>query len=374
MGIFNTQARLLLGKREGVAGVAEPLTSADGDVRVRNVELSQFSTEYDDESSKYLTGDHTRDEAIAGVARGAIDFGIKFAPGRATLHMDGGDIDSVEMKLPYAKYLEAAGLARTDVIPETVDGVGKFIFRPQVSADSQTMTVALYDKETGSNGVGIEYSLAGAMSTLQISSEGAGKPYICNFSLSGKVNDCKEVAHGDFPVFVDENALSTLADKMLNTHIRITPVNQDGSAITGAKTQEFCVNQFTLDTGCNVAEIMCQQDNFGILHNTITTRDPRITINPLLEKLSDFNFWKAANSESVYKFELVSYANSDKDREFLKIVAPRVQLINPNGEDDNGFRRMGYTLRPLRNLQGALGVEREWDYEIHIGADNVVVE
>ena len=475
-GIFNTEQRLLRGHRETIPGEVEVLADSDGDVRVRSVELSTLEVEYDDTSSKYLTGDHTHDEAIAGVARATIDSSIKFAPGEFIFNPAGtpategivseytvtdagsdsnlsagtyalvettnfttdslagtgleleiiipgiigeteltitaggqdylvGDVITitvigvdtidtpmvlevsaitdtggtlVEGRLPYMKYLEAAGLVVTESEPtdeNTEDGYWQLV--PAIAGDSQTITTALYDIETGTGNVGIEYKIAGAMSTLTIDSESAGKPFMANFSMQGKVSDVSQVENVDIPTFDDDNALSTLADKMLNTFITITEINQDGSD-AGNTPVSFCVNKFGLDTGSTIAEIMCQADAYGIKHYTITQRDPRVTIDPLLVKLTDFNFWSALNSEKVYKLEIISYEDATKTKVFLSIEVPIAQIVEASGSDDNGFRRNALTLRPLRNKQapltGATGVvTRENDYIIKIGSVNTTV-
>jgi len=369
---FNTESRLLLGKREAVAGVAETLTSADGDVRVRTVELSNLTVEYDDESSKYLTGDHTRDEAIAGIARGSIDFGIKMAVGEF-VYATSGVATPKTPKLPYKKYMESAGFTVSAVNPtdySTEDGY--WLFSPEKEADEQTSTIALYDIETGATGKGIEYKLAGCVGTFTLGVESTGKPFMGQFSMQGKVSDVREVDHASLPSFDDGKALSTLADPMLNTIVRLTEVNRDGSAIVGATPYNLCLNAFSIDGGLTVAEIQCQSDAYGIKNNVITMRDPRISMSPMLATISEFNFWSAMNDMKVYKVEILAYKDAAKTKPAIQIIAPRCQLLSTNGADDNGFRRQEYVLRPMRNLQGATALEKQHDYTIKIYGVNTL--
>lgn len=372
MATFNTESRLLLGKREAVAGVAETLTSSDGDVRVRTVELSTLQVEFDDESSKYLTGDHTHDEAIAGIARGTIDFSIKMAMGEMVFATSGATTSTP--KLPYKKYLESAGLT-VSASPSTDYAVedGYWLLSPEKEADELTSTIALYDIETGSTGKGIEYKLAGCMGTFQLNVEGTGKPFMGQFSMQGKVSDVANVAHANLPTFDDDACLSTIADPMLNTIVRITEVNQDGSAKVGATPYSMCLNKFGLDGGITVAEIQCQSDQYGIKNNVITTRDPRITCSPMLVSITDFDFWSAMDDMKTYKLEILAYRDPAKTKLGLSVIAPRCQLIQANGADDNGFRRQDMTFRPLRNLQGANALEKQHDYQIKIYGVNTLV-
>lgn len=371
MGTFNSESRLLLGKRESVAGVAETLASSDGDVRVRTVELSTLEVEFDDLSSKYLTGDHTHDEAIAGIARGTIDFSIKMAMGEMTFATSGAVTSTP--KLPYKKYLESAGLS-VSAVPSTSYGsdAGYWLLTPEKEADELTSTIALYDIETGSNNKGIEYKLAGCVGSFQLNVDGTGKPFMGQFSMQGKVSDVSSVAHGNLPTFDDDNVLSTIADPMLNTIIRITKVNNDGSAILGETPYSMCVNKFGIDGGITVAEIQCQSDQYGIDHNVITARDPRITLSPMLVSIDDFDFFSAMDDINIYKLEVLAYRDAAKTKLALTVTAPRCQLVTATGSDDNGFRRQDFTFRPLRNLQGANATQKQWDYSIKIyGVDTL---
>jgi len=373
MGIFNTESRLLLGKREATAGTAETLASSDGDVRVRSVELSTLQVEFDDESSKYLTGDHTGDESIAGVARGVIDFTIKMAMGEMTFATSGATTSTP--KLPYSKYLESAGFT-VSAVPATSYGsnTGYWELYPEKEADELTSTIALYDIETGATGVGIEYKLAGCVGgSFKLGVESTGKPFMGSFSMQGKVSDVANVAHANIPTFDDDAVLSTLADPMLNTIVRITEVNQDGSTKVGSTAYNMCLSSFEIDSGLTTAEIMCQSDAYGIKNNVITKRSPRISCSPQLSSLNDFNFWTSMTGMKVYKFEVIAYKDVAKTIPVLSVIAPRCQLIQANGSDDNGFRRLDAIFKPMRNLQGATARDKQHDYKIRIYGVNTLL-
>jgi len=340
MSVFMTENRLLGGLRETVAGTTEAITSGDYDVRARNVELGSLTVEFDNESSKFATGDHTRDEAIAGVTKGEISFDIKLAPGEFDTVTSAGS-------LQYDKYLEGAGL-----ISEYVgDGVtpGKYVFTPGKAGDVNTCTIGLVDVESGSSPKTIEYKLGGAMSSLTIGVEGAGKPIIANLGFSGKIAGVSELSAT--PVYSDSDALSSIADKFFNYTVRVTDLSDDS-------TEEFCINSFSLESGASLNSLMCQSDASGILYDSITSRDPRITINPLLKSLTDWNFWSAINGEGVYKLEILG--------DQIEIVVPRGQFISPSISDDGGYLRNELVMRPLRNVEGTTQASKEAVYSISI--------
>jgi len=340
MSVFITENRLLGGERELVAGTAVALSASSYDVRARNVELGSLTVEFDDESSKFATGDHTRDEAIAGITKGEISFDLKLAPGEFDLSESTG-------KLSYDKYLEGAGLIK-EYVGDNVSA-GKYVFTPGRTGDTNTCTIGLVDIESGSTPKTIQYLIAGAMSSLTIGTEGTGKPIMANLGFSGKISSVSELA--SVPVYSDSDAMSSIADKFFNYTVKITDLSD-------STFEEFCVNSFSLDTGSTISSLNCQADNSGILYDTITSRDPKITINPLLKNLTDFDFWGAINGEKVYKLEILG----DK----IEIVVPRGQFISPSITDDNGFLRNELVLRPLRNVDGADQAEKEATYSITI--------
>ncbi len=85
---------------------------------------------------------------------------------------------------------------------------------------------------------GIAYQIAGAMSTLTVDVEGTGKPYKANFSLQGKIDGVSELT-GALPVYDDDSALGTIADKFFNVTITVTNLET-------LDANTFCVNSLYL--------------------------------------------------------------------------------------------------------------------------------
>ncbi len=420
--LFDSMNRILLGKKETTFGTPVALTTADANVRIRNLELSSLTVEYDDESSKYLDGTLTHDMATAGIARGSIDGELKISQGEF-YYTSAGVFQSGN--LPYDKYLNAGGLKVTTVNPTSLSASdGYWEFAPNNSEICSTMSVAILDVTScGTNPSAVQYQLGGAMAkSMTIESESAGKPYMLKFSLDGKVVDVYEVEGVNIPEFSEADGISTIADKMLDTTIRITQLNADGTTVVpvavstfasngttplvckdingvtvtvydqgqrmqvyatsggapikaydatgkqivtynGKVSNEFCSNKFTLDTAPTLGEIQCQKDSSGLLGFKIVSRDERITIDPLLEKVSDFDFWGAMTSEKPYKLEILGRQ--------LSIVVPYAQVITSEGSDDNGVRRQSLVMRPLKNLLGATKDAKQAVYTIKITGKNI---
>lgn len=432
MPVFNSESRLIGGKREAVSGDAETLTTPDFNVRMTGVELTGLEVEQS-EDNKVLTGDHTQSESTAGVARASLDMSIKYAVG---LFLATGTAGSPvwENKLTYGKYLEGAGLIINTTQPTDENTQnGYWSIFPNKSGDCQTLTMSLFDVSTcnEAEAKGIEYKIAGAMSTLIIESEKAGAPFRFNFSTQGKVSDVVEVDAFDLPEYDDDNILNTAAARMLNTDIVVTEVENNGSdlpapvvvttfesdgttaqptfaangttsvvvydagkkitvydsngdevevynasqdlliAYDGSFSTSFCSDVFSLDTGNTLAEIMCQADAYGIKQNIITGRKPMISFTPLLNTLSKWDFWAGLNEGKTYKFSLINWKDSAKTIKQLEITAPRIQMVVANGTDSNGFRRLEQQFNLLRNTQGADADEKQKDFQVKIYGETV---
>jgi len=427
MPIFNTESRLIGAKREAISGTAETLVTADFNVRVRNAELTALEVEQSEET-KTLTGDHTQSDSTPGVARATIDKSIQFAVGQFIATGTPGS-PTWANKLTYQKYLEGAGLivGATQPTDETTED-GLWTIYPNKSGDCQTLTESLFDISTcnEAEAVGIEYKIAGAMSTLTIESEKAGAPFRFNFSTQGKVSSVSEVESFDLPEYDDDNSLNTASARMLNTDIVITEVEKDGSDLPtpnvvttyesdgatpqptfaadgttpvvvydagkkivvydsngdavevynssqdllvsydGSFATSFCTDVYTLDTGNTLAEVMCQADAFGIKQYIITNRKPVMSFTPLLNTLSKWDFWGGLNEGKIYKFSLVNWKDSAKTVKQLEITAPRIQMVVANGTDSNGFRRLEQQFNLLRNVLGADADEKQKDFQIKI--------
>ena len=335
MAIFKKNTRIGVIKKE-VAGTEGTVPSpafvaADYDVRMRELELSSLTVEMDDEASKFATGDHTMDEAIPGIKKAEISFKIKMAPGELDTTV------TANSKLAYQKVFETAGLIGSYAGDLVTPGVYSFV--PGMAADTTTATVAIVDIESGVSPKGIEYKIAGAMSTLEIGCEGTGKPFTATLKYQGKVESVEQLE--TVPVYSDVDGMQTLGDKFLGTDIRITPVNVNTGLPEGTPI-DFCSNSFTADSGISLASIECQKDASGIQSETVTARNPSVKINPRLLKIAAWDFWSELNDVTLYQVEVLGTN--------VQYTAFRCQLMSTTIGDDNGFFRNELVFRPLRNI------------------------
>lgn len=364
--VFTTEAQLFRCKLEAEAGVPETLADEDGDIRVRNLTWGDDAPAWDNESAKYKTGDHTHDEAIAGMQENPIGGDLKLAAG--VFNYDNTTTDTITTRVfPYNKLLQGGGLV-TEIVDPTDENTadGKLVAVPSVDGDIQTLTAAMYEIESGSAGEAIEGEIAGAMATWTLGAEGVGAPFMFTFELSGKTIGVTDTT---VPVFDDDNALSTIGYNFLNTVISVEEMNQDGST-AGNTPVEFCSENVNLDPQNTIATVPCQSDGTGIRYKMVSTRDPRFTFKPQLKTQADFDYYSGMLNMKIYKI-IVTHTNN-KNNTQLVIEVPRAQLIGAPRTDSDGIVHQDFTFRPLRNTQGATDAEKENDYKIEIGAVNVI--
>lgn len=357
MSLFPIESRLVGGAVETVPGTAETLVSADYDVRAYELSLSSLEQEMDD-ANKYATGDMTRALSIAGIATGGIDIALKLARGEFEYIATSYD----DYKLPFAKYLQACGLELGVNLPtDEATEDGSFEFFPSMNANLQPITGAVLDIDS-QTGDGVEYSLYGLMGTLTIDME-TGKPFNANISLTGGVADVVDVPAVSVPEFIDANALSTIPAVMLDTVVRLTELDADGSVKPAGIVTELCLETANLDTGVTVSMVKCQASPSGVLYSTITSREPKISINPRLSKQSELPFWASIKNMSTWKIEIIG---TD-----IEILVPRGQMITSALGDTDGFVSNELTFAPLRNIQGADAAAKQKTYAVTIKGDNI---
>ena len=138
--------------------------------------LDDFADRFDEDDSKYATGDHTHDENIAGKETMAIGFYCKAVQGELT-----GDTPTYVGDFPLSKYIQSAG---HKVAFDQV--AGTWTFTPSKEYDVVTITESVIDRDAVS-GDGIEYRLAGGMSEMTLDAEGVRRPFKFNFTIRGQL-------------------------------------------------------------------------------------------------------------------------------------------------------------------------------------------
>lgn len=326
---FLSTSRAIFTGLETTAGTGKDLSSAVMNNRIRELDF-KVETQVDDENSKFLSGDLSGDdESVVGKSTGSASFKIKLTAGESA-----GTTGAYTHKLTYSDYLQNAGLVEKKIGCVAGTQYGTWLFYPSVANSSKTMTIAVVDKDS-TKATAIWNEIIGAISNVTIGADGVGSPWVASFEATGRVDEIKSVDVVDIPAFDDANIMRIVADKFLNTTIKITDLSDSSSV-------EFCASKINLESGNEIAELECQATAAGILNNTITATNPKITFDPLLKTLEEFNFWTALKNEKFYKLEI--------DSEDIHIMVPRCQLNSSSVGDSNGFMRNEMTFRPLRNV------------------------
>lgn len=256
---YGSNLRFLVGKLETTPGTMETLTAADFDVRVRDPEITPI-IEPDDEASKFANGNHGEDEVVMGAQSATIAFNVRMA--------DAGD-DTTEPA--WWKYANGCGAKKI-----TYGGTG-IALQPRKEYDTKTMTIWVYDIELGgATPAGKIYKFAGCAGNCQMGPDGNGKPWVANFSFTGKLSEIVDVANASIPEMYGID--TSHPEKALNNFIII-------GGVTGA------VTTWQLDAGNEVTPLPNQGDVTGYDYFQITARRPRFSADPIM---------MAESEDSVY--------------------------------------------------------------------------
>lgn len=255
---FSVNKSYLVGELEVTPGTDPTPADADFNVRIRNPEVT-LNVEIDDENSKFGTGDHAEDEAIAGMQSATISFSVKMNYA--------GDVTTQPAwwKLANACGLKSVGWnAGSEVaVGSAVHGISLV---PRKEMDESTMTFYYFNEEVGSSPTTMISKFVGCIGNMTISADNVGAPVMANFTFQGKLSD-----------IVDGSALdmtspdTTLCENMLNSGFTVNGVTNSISA-------------FQFDLGNEISPVLDQSDATGISHYVITARRPRFSCNPLAVK------------------------------------------------------------------------------------------
>lgn len=353
MAIYESALRLIGGKIEAVSGTPE--ATLEYDVRFRTGELSDLSVDFADDA-KVLDGTMNVDSSTPTIARATI--GGTFQVARGEITDNGGTFD---YNYPFSKYFEGAGLLATENDPVVGTSEGWVEWTPSIDKSCQTMTVGLIDNSTcnTSTGTAIEYKISGAINTLTIGADDSAQPIMATISCEGAVAGVNDLA--TVPTY--DPSLATNGIRFVNTMVKITRVNNDGSD-GGYPSYEACVSNFTFDTGNTLSEVLCSSSEYGLKQKIITDRLSTLAVNPLMSKLADFDWWGGLNQAHIYKVELVAYSDATNTKKDFEIIIPRAQIVTNSITDDNGMLRNEQTFNCLVNLQGSTAEEKEKSFKL----------
>lgn len=314
--------RILVAKVETTPGTMETLTSSDFDVRVRNPEVSP-TIEVDDEASKYANGHHGEDEVVMGAQSAQITFNIRMTCA-----------SSVTSTPKWWKFAQGCGL---EPVAWGAAGYGLY---PRKAYDEKTLTIWVYDIQRGATPSAICYKMAGCMGNMTIGAEGVGKPWMASFTFTGKLNDIDmNIANGDILELLSPD--TTCSDKMLNNTLMVG-------------TTSINTSSFQLDLGNEIQPQINQADDTGYDYFAITSRKPRLTINPLMQANRDV--WGDLTSgltgcPGTYELMLGDTGLNNK----YTLRVPKAQIISAGIADREGLVNWDQSWKCLTNgTTGAL--------------------
>lgn len=334
---FLNSSKLFTYVIESGVGTFDPSVSAtDVDIRLRELDWGN-ENERDNEASEYMTGTwFGSDESIVGKKMVNASYSMKIAPGEYTPATSAAN--DAGHKLNYSELFENCGMEVTIIDGlATDDTPATYVFYPDQSNSQKTMSTAMvvYDGEADKYQIA---QAAGCMSNFSIAAEGTSMPFTVSFETMGRSEGVIEVAGGSDVAELDEaNIMRTVADSMKNTTVKITDLETDAEV-------NFCITSLSFESGNELNQIECQNNDSGINSYIITKVNPSMVIDPLLRTLADFDWWEAVSTERFYKIEI--------DSEYVHIFVPRAQINANSVGESNGFLRNELTFRPLINIDG----------------------
>ena len=318
MAEFLTSFRRMASKAETVPGTAETLADADNNVRVWDLAVGALDVPMDQDPSKYATGDFGLGEAIPGPTSAKVSFTTKFSN-----LPTGASISAAGTEPNWTKFAKAAA-CETSAVTNQSWGAGYAIY-PDADSAEDTLTIGVYDKERGSSPSSLEFEFVGCIGNGVISTEGTGKPYNIAWEYTGGLNDIADIDTSAVPVLTDISTV--IPDRFL-----------DGLATIGSFSA--CISTMEFDLGNSVTPVQCVGAESGYSKFGIVAQEPMLTINPLLTRNTDYDFWGKLIAGTI---EAIVIETSQ-----FRLEIPRGQIMTASIEDADGIIRTPLTIRPLR--------------------------
>jgi hypothetical protein len=210
----------------------------------------------DDEASKYANGHHGEDEVVMGAQSAQVSFSVRMTCSAA-----------VDSEPKWWKFAKGCGL---EAVAWASAGIGLY---PRKAYDEQTLTIWVYDIQRGATPTAVCYKMSGCMGNMVIGADGVGKPWVANFTFTGKMEDIDmNIANADILELISPD--TTCSDKMLNNTLLV------GSTAINTST-------FSFDPGNEIQPQINQAEATGYDYFAITSRKPRLSINPLMQANRD---------------------------------------------------------------------------------------
>ena len=303
-------------------GVEMAIQSADMNCRFKTI-TDAPKIDFDDEASKFATGDEGRDYAIAGARSGEITFTQKLAWAGSASTMP-----------VWSKILRTMGH-----LPRAYTTTG-IEFLPHTYANEITATIWVIAPENGASPSTTVYRYVGCHGGNG-SSIGAGKigdPYMLTAKYNGAYIGTTELTTAQVRTLTSPE---TNVPEILLSNTVTAPARVNGSTTS----KEIEISQFTLDFGGVVNPFIDQSTTTGYAFYVTSDRDPRFSCNPyhVRKSLDDVDY--VVTNEVAGTVKVQSSATAPH----LTIEVPNGQLLSPSLASREGYINTNRVYRCMRN-------------------------
>ena len=321
------------------------LQSADFNCRFKTL-TDAPKVEFDDESSRFATGDEGRDVAIAGARSAEINFTEKFAWG--------GAVSTVPV---WAKLMRSMGHL---VRKWTTTGIE---ILPHTNANEITSTIWVISQENGMAPTSTIYRYAGCHggNGCSISAGKIGDPYMLTGKYSGAYIGTTEISAANARVLTSPE--TSIPEILLNNTLTV-PARVIGSTTT----KNIEISQFSLDFGGVVNPFIDQSTSTGYAYYVTSDRDPKFTCNPYHTRKTSDDVDYIVTNQTAGEITLKSAPTSPH----ITIYIPNAQLLSPAIASREGYVNTNRTYKCNRNNLTGTAVDSSIPdyamYSILIGA------
>lgn len=325
-------------------GVEMAIQSYDFNCRFKTL-TDAPKIDFDDESSRYATGDEGRDFSISGARSGEITFTQKLAWAGSTSAMP-----------VWSKLMRTMGH-----LPKRYTTTG-IEFIPHTWANEITATIWIAAPENGASPSTTVYRYKGAHggNGSSIGASKIGDPYMLTGKYSAAYVGTMELSVAQTRELTSPE---TSIPEILLCNTVTVPARVNGATTTKAVE----ISQFNLDFGGVVNPMIDQASCTGYAYYVTSDRDPRFTCNPyhVRKSIDDVDYVVSNEVSGTVK---VQSALTDPH---ITIEVPNAQLLSPALASREGYVNTNRVYRPMRN---SLGTPKNGDlpdqtmYSILIGA------
>lgn len=380
---------MALGAKILTPGVMAAVTLTDFNCRFKTISDNP-KIEFDDEASRYATGDEGRVDSISGMQTCEISFEQKL-----------GRSSNSNTTMPvWGKVMEACG----HVVQQYAAGIGFiphstanfitasiWVFYPDTQhSASSSVTIFRYSGAHGGNGCTIGASKIGDVYTMNIkmmarfsdSITNAYHPYATLSTTESKPevmlsNTCSVPSAIGLGVVANSYAslaaivtafslgvgstfyIRTVGDTTDNALVGVKGsalvVGDSFKLLTGStcsytgRVKTVSISSWSIDMGGTVNPVYNQAESTGISHYETTDRDPKVSINPYMVKKLEDDVFDVAKLGITGELKILSQSTGIPN---VTLLVPRAQLMSPTMAAREGLLSTNRTYRCLRNNNG----------------------